>query len=238
MFHVESGYRFDRGETLMRRLSTILALLIFVGGFTACKSKPNDETIAKDIQSKISATSDTQDSQVAVSSNEGKVTLKGSAKTPAAKQEIVQMAKTEPGVSDVDDEMSLEGSEAAMGAEAGPSNMGHSAPSPAVQPAVPPPPPPPPPPVVVPAGTVLTVRINQALSTKTVQTGATFTGSVMTPITIEGKMVIPAGSDVTGTVTSAQKAGKFKGGATLNLALSSLTVHGHAYNIVTEFFGQ
>jgi hypothetical protein len=60
----------------------------------------------------------------------------------------------------------------------------------------------------------------------------------MTPITIDGKMVIPDGADVVGTVTNAQKAGKFKGGAALTLSLSSITVRGHTYNIVTEFFGQ
>lgn len=51
-------------------------------------------------------------------------------------------------------------------------------------------------------------------------------------------MVIPAGSDVTGTVTEAKKAGKFKGGASLKLALDSVTVKGYKYNIVTEYFGQ
>jgi hypothetical protein len=90
---------------------------------------------------------------------------------------------------------------------------------------------------VVPAGTILTVRTNQALSTKNVQTGSAFTGSLMTPISMGGKMVIPAGSDVAGTVTDAKKAGKFKGGASLALALNSITIKGHTYNIVTEFYG-
>ena len=51
-------------------------------------------------------------------------------------------------------------------------------------------------------------------------------------------MAIPAGSDVTGVVQDAKKAGRFKGGASLVLALDSLTVRGHRYNIVTEYFGQ
>ena len=221
----------------MRRLSTVLALLIVVAGIAACKSKPDDEVIAKDIQSKIAASSTAQDSQIAVMSNEGKVTLKGSTNSRAAQQEIVQIAKAEPGVTDVDDETSTQDSAATSTSEAGSPNVGRFAPPPTA-PTPPPPPPPPPPPVVVPAGTVLTVRVNQALSTKTAKTGTSFTGSLMTPITIDGKMAIPSGSDVVGTVTQAQKAGKFKGGATLNLTLSSLTVHGHTYNIVTELFGQ
>ena len=76
----------------MRRLSTLLALLITVAGIAACKSKPDDAVIAKDIQSKIAASSTAQDSQIAVMSNEGKVTLKGSTNSRAAQQEIVQFA--------------------------------------------------------------------------------------------------------------------------------------------------
>ena len=51
-------------------------------------------------------------------------------------------------------------------------------------------------------------------------------------------MVIPSGASVTGTVRDAKKAGKFKGGATLVLALDSVTVKGHTYNIETELFNQ
>jgi hypothetical protein len=113
----------------------------------------------------------------------------------------------------------------------------------AVQPAVertalPVPPPPPPKPVVVPAGTVLTIRTGQELNSKTSQVGTAFTGSVSTPITLEGKMVVPAGSTITGTVKNAKKAGRFKGAAVLTLALDSITIRGHQYNIETESFEQ
>ena len=212
----------------MRRLSTILFLMVFVAGMTACHSKPDDNTITTDIQKKVASDPVMQDSQVTVESHDGQVTLKGSAKNPAAKREVVSIAKEEPGVSAVDDETSVgQGGEQAA-----------TVPPAAAPAATPQAPPPPPPPVVVPAGTILTIRTNQALSTKTVQTGSTFSGTVMTPITLEGKMVIPKGSDVTGVVQDAKKAGKFKGGASLTLALDSLTVHGHHYNIVTEYFAQ
>jgi hypothetical protein len=201
----------------------------------ACRSKPDDKTITQDIQSKMAADQATQDSQIAVASNEGQVTLTGSAKNTAAKQEAVKLASAEPGVSHVDDQTSV-GQESAMSME--PSAGSAASPSAAHPAAQPQTPPPPPPPVVVPAGTILSVRTNQALSTKTVQTGATFSGTVTTGITIDGKMVIPHGSDVSGVVQDAKKAGKFKGGAALTLALDSLTVNGHRYNIVTEYFAQ
>jgi hypothetical protein len=209
-------------------------LLAVVGVLTACHSKPNDETIAKDIQTKVASDPATQDSQVAVDSQEGKVTIKGAAKSPAAKQEMVKIAQEEPGVAAVDDQTTLPGQD--MSQAAAPVAP-QPAPAPAPEPQAPPPPPPPPPkPVVVPAGTILTIRTNQALSTKTLETGATFTGSLMTPITIGGKVAIPGGSDVTGVVNDVKKAGKFKGAAQLSLALHSLTVNGHPYNIVTEYY--
>jgi LysM repeat protein len=214
----------------MRKLTTVMCLLAFVGALTACKSKSNDEVIAKDIQTTVAADPVTQNSQIAVESNEGKVTLKGTAKTPAARQEVEKIAKEEPGVATVDDQTTVEGQD--MASNPAPANVEASAPIPAAAPA----PPPPPQPIVVPAGTVLTIRTNQTLSTKTIQTGAAFTGSVMTPISLGGKMVIPAGSNVAGTVTDAKKAGKFKGGASLSLSLNSVAVRGHTYNIVTEFF--
>ena len=215
----------------MRRLSTVLSVLVFVAFLMGCHSKPNDETIAKNIQAKISANPATQDSQLVVLSNEGKITIKGKAKSRAARQEAERLAEEEPGVVAVEDEASVAGKNGA------PDEVQNVRSTPA-EPAAPPPPPPPPPPVVVPAGTILAVRTNQRLSTKTAQAGSAFTGSLMNGIILGGKTVIPAGSDVAGTVTDAKKAGKFKGGASLVLTLSSVTVHGRSYTIVTEYFGQ
>jgi len=220
----------------MRRLSVALSVTICVAVITSCHSKPDDATIEKDIQNKISADLSTQESKVAVESKEGQVTLKGTVKDEGVRKEIVKMAKDEPGVSSVDDETNLEGQESAS-APAAPAGRLTAAAQPA--PAPPPPPPPPPPqPVVVPAGTIFTIRTNQPLSTKTLLNGATFNGSVMTPITLGGKVAIPAHSDVSGTVTQVKKAGKFKGAAELSLSLHSITVNGHPYNIVTELYAQ
>ena len=216
----------------MRRFTTILLSLAFAGAMTGCQSKPDDRAITEHIQSKIAADPVTQDSQVSVESHQGNVTLKGSTKTVQAKKRIVNVAKSESGVASVVDETSVGQDMASTGA-AGAAR--------AAVPATPqaaPPPPPPPAPTVIPAGTILTIRTNQALSTKAVQTGSAFTGTIKTPITHEGKLVIPEGSDVTGIVTDAKKAGKFKGGASLTLALDSVTISGHKYNIVTEYFAQ
>ena len=68
--------------------------------------------------------------------------------------------------------------------------------------------------------------------------GTASTGSVSTPISLAGKMVIPSGSSITGTAREAKKAGRFKGGAVLALTVDSITVHGHQYDVETEAFSQ
>jgi len=96
-----------------------------------------------------------------------------------------------------------------------------SAPHPVAIPA-PPPPPPPPKPVVVPTGTVLAVRLEQAVGSKSSQSGNRFEATVSQAVVMDGNPVIPAGSSASGTVTEAHPAGRFKGGATLNLSLETL----------------
>lgn len=218
----------------MRKIATLILLVLSVATLTMCSKKPNDETISKDIQSKVAADPVTQESQVAVESKDGNVTLKGKVKNSTAKQELQKIAKEEPGVASVDDETVFDET---AGSAATPEPAPIAAPVPAVE-KIPPPPPPPPKPVVIPAGTLLTIRTDQAIGSKTTKVGTAFTGSVMTPITVEGKMVIPAGSTVGGTVTHAKKAGRFKGAAELAMGLHSVIVSGHSYNIETEMFQQ
>jgi hypothetical protein len=88
-------------------------------------------------------------------------------------------------------------------------------------------------PIVLPAGTVITVRINEALGSKTSQVGETFTGSVSSPVSKEEKVIIPDGANVGGVVTEAHPAGRFKGGATLGVELNSITINGRPHKIQT-----
>jgi hypothetical protein len=104
---------------------------------------------------------------------------------------------------------------------------------PTAQPAPAPEPPPPPPPVVIPAGTVLTVRLRQGLGSKTNKVGDRFSATLAEPVLADGKPVVDAGSSASGTVTEAHAAGRFKGGATLGVALRTLTIAGHSYKIRT-----
>lgn len=97
-------------------------------------------------------------------------------------------------------------------------------------------PPPPPPPIVVPAGTVLTVTIDQSISTKTNSSGDAFAASLAEPVTVDGQTAIPQGAHASGTVTQAQSAGRIKGGALLALTLDSVTVNGQKYQVQSSSF--
>src|SRR5208337_2506766 len=107
-------------------------------------------------------------------------------------------------------------------------------PAPAMQTPPTPPPPPPPQKVLVPAGTQLTVRLNDPLDSERNQVGDTFHGSLGAPISIDGETVIPAGADVVGRVADVKSAGRFAGNSVLTLELTSLAVNGRTYNIQTS----
>lgn len=89
-------------------------------------------------------------------------------------------------------------------------------------------------PVVIPAGTVLTVRLGEALSSKTSQAGQAFTATLAEPVQIDGKEVIPSGASASGTVTDAKPLGRFKGGASLGVRLTSISVNGTDRQIETS----
>ena len=92
----------------------------------------------------------------------------------------------------------------------------------------------PPKPLVVPAGTVLTVRLGQAVGSKISTPGQTFTATLASPVMADGKTAIPSGATASGTVVDAKPLGRFKGGASLRLRLTSITIDGSAQSISTS----
>jgi hypothetical protein len=88
--------------------------------------------------------------------------------------------------------------------------------------------------LVVPAGTVLTVRLGQAVGSKISSAGETFTATVASPVTVDGRTAIPSGATASGTVVDAKPLGRFKGGASLQLRLTSITVNGADQAISTS----
>ena len=88
--------------------------------------------------------------------------------------------------------------------------------------------------VTVPAGTILTVRLGQAVGSKISNAGDSFSASLASPVEVGGKTVIPSGSEARGTVTEAKSLGKFKGAALLQIRLNSITINGAEHSIETS----
>jgi hypothetical protein len=88
-------------------------------------------------------------------------------------------------------------------------------------------------PLVVPADTTVSVVLDETLSSKTATGGQHFSTTVASPVEIGGKVAIPKGARASGVVRDAKSAGRFKGGAVLSLALSSITVGSSSYDVQT-----
>jgi hypothetical protein len=94
------------------------------------------------------------------------------------------------------------------------------APAPQVDPA----PAPVPQQITIPAGTFVTVRVDQFLSSDKNQAGDSFSATLARPLAANGFVVARRGETLGGKVIEAKKAGRVKGVSHLQIALSSLTL--------------
>jgi hypothetical protein len=88
--------------------------------------------------------------------------------------------------------------------------------------------------ITVPAGTTLAIRLNDQLSSETAQVGDVFHGSISTPVSVEGQVVIPTTADVEGRVVDVKSAGRFKGQSDLVIELTQVMMNGRRYSVVTD----
>ncbi len=78
-------------------------------------------------------------------------------------------------------------------------------------------------PITVDSGTMVEVRIDHSLSTRTAGVGETFTGELMAPLLAnDGEVAFPRGTNVTGSVVAAKNRGRFKGAGVLALRLDQI----------------
>ena len=89
-------------------------------------------------------------------------------------------------------------------------------------------------PLVVPADTVIAVVLDQTVSSTSAHPGDKFSVTIESPVEIGGKVAIPKGARADGVVRDAKAAGRFKGGASLALELTSITVAGRDYEVQTS----
>jgi len=87
--------------------------------------------------------------------------------------------------------------------------------------------------VVVPEGTVIAVRLGEAVGSKISESGQSFDATLAEPVYVNQKIVVPKGANARGTVVEAVPLGRFKGGAKLELRLDSVSVGDKSYNVET-----
>jgi hypothetical protein len=88
--------------------------------------------------------------------------------------------------------------------------------------------------VNIPAGTSLSIRINQHISVKNSRAGDRFDGEIVEPVVGNNdRVVIPKGTPVNGVIDASHKRGHFKGASVLELRLTSLTLNGTRYPVAT-----
>ena len=89
--------------------------------------------------------------------------------------------------------------------------------------------------VTIPAGTSLTIRIDQRISVKTSRAGERFTGEIVEPVLAgDNSVLVPKGALVGGVVDVSHRRGHFKGRSLLELRLTSLTTNGTKYLLTTR----
>lgn len=98
---------------------------------------------------------------------------------------------------------------------------------------------PPPTTIEVPAGTAITIRLLQALSSQTANPGDDFDAEIANPIVVEGNTVIPVHTSIRGRIVDAKQSGRLEDPGYLSVALNSMkTTDGNWLDIKTNIISR
>ncbi len=232
---------------------------------TAVQPARTDQQVASDVQAKISAESALSGQNIQVAVANGIATLSGTANDDASRALAGNDAGSVDGVKTVVNNLTVEAPKQAAAPVAAPpppvdrkrkhreeKQVAQAAPpepapasEPVQQPTPPPapapaPPPPPPQPVAktvtIPAGTIVPVRITEALSSKDAQPNQVFHGSLAGDLIADGMVAVPHGANVMGRVVDAKDAAHFKGSSLLSIELTQINTRSRQIPVVTEAY--
>lgn len=227
---------------IQRSLRPVLPLILSAVSlvYTGCSSKPNDAQLTANVQSKIGSDTALQGQPIAATVHDGTVTLTGTAGDNSSRELAARDASSVDGVKSVVNNITIAGAPSAAplangnttavppAAEPSPSSAsGNTAAAPAAAPAAPQP-------IVIPAGTRIRVQLGQTLSSKTNQTGDGWSGTLASPVQINGRTIIRAGAQARGAVSESKSPGRFKGAGVLAIRLDTLRIDGNTYAVRTS----
>ncbi len=91
--------------------------------------------------------------------------------------------------------------------------------------------------VTIKEGSVITVRLGETLNSERNHVGDTFTGSLAEPVIVDGMVIAERGAQVSGKIVDAERAGRIKGVAVLQLALTEInTADNQRVAVLTDAF--
>ena len=88
--------------------------------------------------------------------------------------------------------------------------------------------------LVVPAGTPVTVSLQQSISSETAHAGDGFEAVLEDPLVVNGQAIAPRGAAVRGQVLAARKSGRMSNSGYLRIGLSQITVDGKMVPVQTS----
>jgi hypothetical protein len=88
--------------------------------------------------------------------------------------------------------------------------------------------------VIIPAGTMVRIRVNRLLASDRLKPGDHFDGVVANDVTAGGFVAIPRGASVQGVVVDSKSSGAISGRGELSLQLTSVSMGGKLYPIASD----
>jgi hypothetical protein len=92
--------------------------------------------------------------------------------------------------------------------------------------------------VTIPSGTTLRLELASAVGSDTSRVEEPVRATLRSPVAINGQVVLPAGSEVSGVVTDAEGSGRVKGRARIAMRFNSVRANGESYDIRTSGYAQ
>jgi hypothetical protein len=90
----------------------------------------------------------------------------------------------------------------------------------------------------IPAGTPVSVRVGQTISSKNAKSGDPWVGTLAADLAIDGNVIAKRGAPIQGIVVSAKESGRISGVADLQLQLTGITIDEKMQPVVTASVGQ
>jgi BON domain len=228
---------------------SLVAIILVSSLSLGCSHNRTDAEIVSEVQTKIFTDSNISTKQVSVGSSNGTVTLSGTVASDFERVAAANDASQVQGVKTVLNNLQLAAATATAAAPATtPSQVNApirqrakkvgakvaqsdapSVPSEVTKKVAV---------VTIPEGTSLSIRLIDSIDSDKNKPGDTFRATLDSPLSAEGRVVVPKNADVEGKVQELKSAGHFAGRSGIVLLLTKLSFNGKDYPIETSEYTQ